>query len=204
MEDDGRPLALRQGLHGLADPDAQFVGLGGPLGIGPVGRLHVLRDLGAFLAAEHVVAQVHDDAIQPGREPRVRTEGARSPIHPQERLLANVLGLVVAAEHADRQRMHSPLVAAYQFGQSRGVAPGHFGQKFVVELESLIHSSASIPRSRADRSNQPRHSGVTHPVILHSVAVGSARRGYSNSMHAAKDHPLNREFHRCFVGKLSV
>src|SRR3954462_5541374 len=121
LQDDRRPLLVRQQRHGLGDDLAQIVprhqrfnGLDRPLFARELEEIDALRrglDGRAALAADPGATEVQGNPVDPGRELRLAAEVLDAAERPQEGLLDDVPGLFFAADDAVREGIDRPLPA---------------------------------------------------------------------------------------------
>jgi hypothetical protein len=138
LQDDGRPLFLRQLLHRDGNRLAQLVagnqildGFDRALFGCQLDDVHTLgrrHDRRALLAPDPVAAEVERDAVEPRRELRLALEAGQRPESTQEGFLDDVPGVLVPADDPVGQGINRPfpskdeLIEAIRIARDR---PGH-------------------------------------------------------------------------------
>ena len=134
LQEDGGPLRLGERRHHAlhrppeVTPHDQLL-------YALLGRLEGVRllllqivgrrdDLDAPLLPDPVPAQVERDAVEPRREPRLPLEAADGAERAQERLLADVAGVLLTPQRAVREREDRPLPADDQLVERARIAAG--------------------------------------------------------------------------------
>jgi len=79
------------------------------------------------------------DPEHPPRERLLRIEPLERPIHPQQRLLRQILRLVRVARHPQRIAEHPPLIPTCQRLERREIAmPAPHGQRLIRRLSRIV------------------------------------------------------------------
>ena len=86
----------------------------------------------ALAAAQMVQAKVGDDPVEPGVEGALEPEVAEVAVGLEEGLLVNVLGVLLVAQHVQREAEDGLVVAADQRVEGGAVAALSFADEFVV------------------------------------------------------------------------
>ena len=86
----------------------------------------------ALAPAELVEAEVGDDPVQPGVEGALKPEVAEVAVRFEERLLVDVLRILLVAEHVQRESENGLIVAADERVEGRAVAALRFADELIV------------------------------------------------------------------------
>ena len=214
-QQDGHPLALAQRLDRHPDDVANFGLVQLSRGhLAAAGLQHLVERPGAqraavvrlqrYLVTPRPVAQgiggrVIGDGEQPRREFRPGLVGLPCPIHAQEHLLRQILGLLAVSDQMPQHGQQPTLVAGHQFLEGGGVVVAHLQHQPNIGIEGV-----SAGGGFADNHGRSCLSGVDFSDRGNASVYHTRRAATTRSLASATPRSAGQTGTRFFVAEMQV